>query len=96
MANNSRPSVSSFLSTSSKALQNQQELADAQKRIAQLEEELAAEHQRIQSQVDDHQISQATVPPGQIIRRPYKSRREKDPQFFQELVDSIKNYGFRG
>lgn len=96
MANNSRPSVSSFLSTSSKALQTQQELVNAQRTIAQLEEELAAERQRIQSQVDGSQISHTKVPPEQILRRPYKSRREKDPQFFQELVDSIKNYGFRG
>jgi len=95
MANNSRPSVSSFLSTSSKALQTQQELAEAQKRIAQLEEELAGEHERIQSQIGG-QVLRSTVSPAPILRRPYKSRREKDPQFFQELVDSIKTYGFRG
>jgi len=96
MVNKSRPSVSSFLSTSSKALHTQQELAEAQERIAKLEEELVAERQRIQSQIDGSRISQATVSPSQILRRPYKSRREKDPKFFEELVASIKNYGFRG
>lgn len=96
MVKKSRPSVSSFLSTSSKALQTQQELAAAQERIAFLEEELAAERQRIQSQLEGSRIYHATVPPTQILRRPYKSRREKEPKFLEELVDSIKNYGFRG
>jgi len=63
MVNKSRPSVSSFLSTSSKALHTQQELAEAQERIAKLEEELVAERQRIQSQIDGSRISQATVSP---------------------------------
>jgi len=96
MVNKSRPSVASFLSTSSRALQTQQELAEAQEQITKLEEELAAERQRLQIQLDGSRISQAAVPPSQILRRPYKSRREKDPKFFEELVASIKNYGFRG
>jgi ParB family chromosome partitioning protein len=96
MPNKSRPSVSSFLSTSSKARQTQQELAEAQERIAALEQELAAERQRLESQVQGQKVSQATVPINQILRRPYQSRREKDPQVFDELVHSIKTYGFRG
>lgn len=92
----SRPNVSSFLSTSSRARQTQQELIDAQERIAYLEKELVAERQQLQSQVDDRKISHATVPIAQILRRPYKSRREKDQQAFNELVHSIKTYGFRG
>lgn len=96
MSSKSRPSVSSFLSTSSKALQTQQELTKAQERIAQLEEELNAERQQIQSQVAKESISQAIVAIDKILRRPYQSRRERDPQAFEELVHSIKTYGFRG
>lgn len=92
----SRPSVSAFLSNSSKAKQTQQELAEAQESIARLERELLLERQHLQSQVEEQKISYATVPIAQILRRPYKSRREKDPQAFSELVHSIKTYGFRG
>lgn len=92
----SRPSVSSFFSTSSKAQQTQQNLVEAHERIAQLEQELAAERQQIASQVGCAQISHATVPIEQIERRSYKSRREKDPQAFDELIHSITTYGFRG
>lgn len=74
----------------------EQELIDAQERIASLEKELVAERQQLQSQVDERKISHATVPIAQILRRPYKSRREKDQQAFNELVHSIKTYGFRG
>jgi ParB family chromosome partitioning protein len=96
MLNKSRPSVSSFLSTSTKAHQTQQDLAEAQEQIAALEQELAAERQRLQSKIEGHRVSQVKVPIDQILRRPYKSRREKDPQAFDELVHSIKTYGFRG
>jgi ParB family transcriptional regulator, chromosome partitioning protein len=36
------------------------------------------------------------VPIAEIVRRPYQSRREKDPQKFAELLHSIKTYGFKG
>ena len=96
MSSKSRPSVSSFLSTSSKALQTQQELTKAHERITTLEQELDLERQQIQSQIEKESISQATVAIAQILRRPYRSRRERDPQAFNELVHSIKTYGFRG
>ena len=92
----SRPSVTSFLSTSTKARQTQQDLSQAQAQIVQLEQELAAERQRLESQIDSNKVFQAMVPIDQIQRRPYTSRREKDPQAFQELVHSIATYGFRG
>ncbi len=92
----SRPSVASFLSTSSRAKQTQQELAEAQEQIALLEQELILERQHLQSRIDGQKISHATVSIAQILRRPYKSRREKDPQTFNDLVNSIKTYGFRG
>lgn len=92
----SRPNVTSFLSSSTKARQTQQDLSQAQAQIAQLEQELASERQRIESQIDSDKISHALVPIDQIQRRPYTSRREKDPQAFQELVHSIATYGFRG
>lgn len=91
-----RPSVSTFLSGSNRALQTQQELAEAREQITELEKELEAERQRIQSALPDRIVSQSTVPIAQILRRPYRSRREKDPQAFEELVQSIKLYGFRG
>lgn len=92
----SRPSVSAFLSNSSKAKQTQQELAEAQESIARLEQELVLERQHLQSQIGEQKISYANVPIAQILRRPYKSRREKEPQAFSELVHSIQTYGFRG
>jgi ParB family chromosome partitioning protein len=92
----SRPSVSSFLSTSSKAQQTQQELSQAMERINQLEQELAAQRQQIESQIERDKIQSAVVPIKKILRRSYKSRREKDPQAFKELVHSIATYGFRG
>ncbi len=92
----SRPSVASFLSTSSRAKQTQQELTEAQEQIACLEQELLSERQHLQSQIEGQKISHATVPIAQILRRPYRSRREKDPQAFDDLVHSIKTYGFRG
>ncbi|MBD1847911.1 ParB N-terminal domain-containing protein [Cyanobacteria bacterium FACHB-63] len=93
---NKRPSATSFLSTSSKALQTQQDLAKAQERIGELELELEAERQQIQSKVPKEFLSQGTVTIADIQRRPYVSRREKDAQLFNELVDSIRTYGFRG
>ena len=69
MATKNRPNVSSFLSTSAKALEHRVGLDN---------------------------ISQALVPIVDIIRRPYQSRREKDPQKFAELLHSIKTYGFKG
>lgn len=92
----SRPSVASFLSTSSRAKQTQQELAEAQEQITRLEQELTLERQHLHSQIAEQKLSYATISIAQILRRPYKSRREKDPQAFKELVHSIKTYGFRG
>lgn len=92
----SRPSVASFLSTSSRAKQTQQELAEAQEQISRLEQELTLERQHLHSQIEERKVSYAIVPIAQILRRPYKSRREKDPQAFNDLVHSIKTYGFRG
>ena len=47
----SRPSVASFLSTSSRAKQTQQDLAEAQDQITRLEQELTLERQHLHSQI---------------------------------------------
>lgn len=91
-----RPNVSTFLSGSNRSLQTQQELATAKEHIAKLEKEVEAERQQIQSLLSGQIVSQASIPIAQILRRPYQSRREKDPQAFEALVQSIKLYGFRG
>lgn len=91
-----RPNVSTFLSGSNRALQTQQELVAAKEQIAELEKEIEAERQQIQSVLSGQKVSQASVPIAQILRRPYQSRREKDPQAFEALIQSIKLYGFRG
>ena len=96
MAIKNRPSVSSFLSTSAKAHDTEQNLLEAQERIVSLERDLATAHQRLQEQVGRDNVSQAIVPIADILRRPYQSRREKDPQKFTELVHSIQTYGFKG
>ncbi len=91
-----RPSVSSLFSTSSKAKQTQEDLVEAQEKISQLEQALIIERDRLKSTVDPSAISQASVPIDQILRRPYRSRRERDPKAFEELIHSIQTYGFRG
>lgn len=96
MATKNRPSVSSFLSTSAKAHDTEQNLLEAQNRIVSLERELETAHQRLQEHVGKEKISEVIVPIAHILRRPYRSRREKDPQKFAELLHSIKTYGFRG
>jgi ParB family transcriptional regulator, chromosome partitioning protein len=96
MATKNRPNVSSFLSTSAKALDTQQNLLEAQARITNLERELDLARQSLERRVGLDNISQALVPISDIVRRPYQSRREKDPQKFSELVHSIKTYGFKG
>jgi ParB family transcriptional regulator, chromosome partitioning protein len=96
MATKPRPNVSSFLSTSAKALDTQQSLLEAQERIIALEAELDNARQSLEQRVGLDKISHALVPIEEIIRRPYQSRREKDPQKFAELLHSIKTYGFKG
>ncbi len=92
----SRPSVSALFSTSSKAKQTQEDLTLAQEKITQLEQALLAERDRLQAAVSPSVISQANIPISDIQRRPYVSRRERDPKVFEELVHSIQTYGFRG
>lgn len=96
MATKPRPNVSSFLSTSAKALDTQQSLLEAQERIIALERELDNARQSLEKRVGLDKISHALVPIEEIARRPYQSRREKDPQKFAELLHSIKTYGFKG
>lgn len=96
MATKHRPNVSSFLSTSAKALDTQQSLLEAQERIIALERELDNARQSLEKRVGLDKISHALVPIAEIVRRPYQSRREKDPQKFAELLHSIKTYGFKG
>jgi ParB family transcriptional regulator, chromosome partitioning protein len=96
MATKNRPNVSSFLSTSAKALDTEQNLAEAQERIIYLERELDQTRLDLEDRVGLEKISHALVPIADIERRPYKSRREKDPQKFAELLHSIKTYGFKG
>lgn len=96
MPSRKRPSATSFLSTSSKARETQQSLKDAQEKIAELESQLNESRKRISDLVGAEKISQAVVPISTIQRRLYTSRRERDQEFFDSLVNSIKNYGFRG
>jgi ParB family transcriptional regulator, chromosome partitioning protein len=96
MAIKNRPSVSSFLSTSAKAHDTEQNLLEAQERITYLEGELDNARQSLEQKVGLDKLSHALVPIADITRRPYKSRREKDPQKYAELLHSIKTYGFKG
>jgi ParB family transcriptional regulator, chromosome partitioning protein len=91
-----RPSVSSFLSTSTKAFDTEKSLQEAREKIDRLEEELNAARSSLEQRVGLDKLSQALVPIADIHRRPYLSRREKDPQKFAEIVHSIKTYGFKG
>jgi ParB family transcriptional regulator, chromosome partitioning protein len=96
MAIKNRPNVSSFLSTSAKAHDTEQNLLEAQERITYLERELDNARQSLEQRVGLDKISHALVPIADIIRRPYQSRREKDARKFAELLHSIKTYGFKG
>lgn len=96
MATNKRPNLSTFLSTSAKALETEKDLKSAKNQIAALEDELSATRIKLQSQIGDTPVQHSLVPISVIQRRPYQSRREKDPQVFAEIVHSIKTYGFRG
>ena len=96
MAAKNRPSVSSFLSTSAKALDTEQNLLEAQERITYLEGELNNARRSLEQRVGIDKLSHALVPIVDIVRRPYKSRREKNSQKYAELLHSIKTYGFKG
>jgi ParB family chromosome partitioning protein len=91
-----RPEVTSFLSNSSRAAETNQKLEAAHARIAELEKELSERHQNLLMQVGAERIRQMVVSVGKIERRPYRSRRERNPEKFQSLVDSIKSHGFLG
>jgi ParB family transcriptional regulator, chromosome partitioning protein len=94
MAPKTRSSVEPVMSPSTD--ETEKTLLEAQEKINTLEEELANVQGKLREQIGQQQISQALVPIAEILRRPYKSRREKDPQKFTELVHSIQTYGFRG
>jgi ParB family chromosome partitioning protein len=91
-----RPNPASFFSNHTKSVQAKEELDAAQARIVELEQELASRRQNLLSEVPSDRIAQAVVPISQIERRPYRSRRERDSEKFQLLVESIQTYGFRG
>lgn len=84
-----------ILSNSSQALQTRKELEAAQARIEELEQELA-NRQNVLAQVPAELRTQDTVLITSLKRREYKSRKERDPQTFKDLVNSIKTHGFRG
>lgn len=96
MPANKRPSTSSFLSTSSKALETKNKLDDAQQRINQLEKELEESQQNLVNHVGERSITHSVVSIQNIQRRSYRSRREIDTQIFNSIVHSIETYGFRG
>lgn len=96
MPANKRPNTSSFLSTSSKALETKNRLDDAQQRINQLQKELEESQQSLVKHVGEHSITHSVVPIQNIERRAYRSRKEIDTQIFNSIVHSIKTYGFRG
>lgn len=89
-----RPSVREFLSSSQKLNNQTQELKD---QVVALESERTQLLQQLEKAVGSQIVAEGIeVPIAQIKRRPYRSRREKDPIAHAELVDSIHNYGFRG
>ncbi|MBM0745309.1 ParB N-terminal domain-containing protein (plasmid) [Phormidium sp. CLA17] len=89
-----RPSVREFLSSSQKLNNQTQELKD---QVVALESERTQLLQQLEKAVGSQVVAEGIeVPIVQIQRRPYKSRREKDPIAHAELVDSIRTYGFRG
>lgn len=89
-----KPSAREFFSSSQKTLDAQLEL---KKKIETLETERTQLLQQLEQAVGSQAVSEGVeVPIAQIKRRPYKSRREKDPIAHAELVESIRNYGFRG
>jgi len=87
-----KPSVREFMSTSQKGFLVQEELKDKITALEAEKEELLKALQESGGKV----IESREVEISLIKRRPYKSRREKDPQAHQELVESIRTYGFRG
>ncbi|PZD70469.1 putative chromosome-partitioning protein ParB [Acaryochloris thomasi RCC1774] len=96
MATTNRPKVSSFLSTSSKALETQKDLDNARQQISQLEKDLADSEKYLEELVGKNNLSQAVVSISEIQRRPYQSRVERDEEAFNDLVASIKSFGFLG
>ena len=96
MVTTKRPTVSSFLSTSSKARETKQNLDQARERIAKLEKELKNSEKQLKKLVGENCVSQAVVEISEIQRRPYTSRRERNANDFADLVSSIKTFGFLG
>ncbi len=90
----SKPSAREFFSSSQKTLDAQAELS---KKIEALEADRAQLLQQLEQAVGSQAVSEGIeVPISRIKRRPYQSRREKDPVAHAELVASIRDYGFRG
>lgn len=85
-----------ILSNSSQALQTRKDLEAAQTRIQELEQELAAKQQHLLNQIPVELRTQELIPIASLQRREYRSRKERDPQTFNALVESIKAHGFRG
>ncbi|MBF2026988.1 MAG: ParB N-terminal domain-containing protein [Oscillatoriales cyanobacterium C42_A2020_001] len=89
-----KPSAREFFSSSQKNLDAQLQL---KQQIEALETERTQLLQKLEQAVGSQSVSEGIeVPIAQIKRRPYRSRREKDPVAHAELVESIRNYGFRG
>lgn len=89
-----KPSAREFFSSSQKTLDAQTELKE---QVTALEAEKAALLEKLKQAVGSESVRQGVeVSIAQIKRRPYQSRREKDPTAHAELVESIRLYGFRG
>jgi len=87
-----KPSAREFMSTSQKGFLAQEELKEKISALEAEKEELFKTLQESGGKV----VESREVEIALIKRRPYKSRREKDPQAHQELVHSIRTFGFRG
>lgn len=89
-----KPSAREFLSSSQKTLTAQAELKE---KVTALEEERSQLLKKLEQAVGSQSVNEGVeIPIAQIQRRSYKSRREKDPSAHAELVQSIRDYGFRG
>jgi ParB family chromosome partitioning protein len=87
-----RPSAREFLSSSQKLSAQHNELKEKVEKL-ELERNHLLERLKQAGQVVQEGVN---IPISLISRRPYQSRRDKDPVAHAELVDSIQRYGFRG
>ncbi len=86
-------SAKEFFSSSQTLLEKQ---SDLKNKIESLESERSQLLQQLEQATGNRVEKGVEVPIALIKRRPYQSRREKDPVAHADLVHSIQTYGFRG